>query len=186
MTRAELEHAIRAACDVLGDRRVTVIGSQSVLGQHPDAPASLRQSMEVDIIPDGPPERADLLDGALGLDSLFHAQYGFYVEGVTLDTATLPLGWEQRTRPVQNANTRHATGHCLEVHDLAASKLVAFREKDRDFIRTLLAEGLVRPTTLRQRVAQLPITADVRGVLVPWLQAVIREVCRPPESPVSP
>jgi hypothetical protein len=46
MTRAELEHAIRAACDVSEDDEVYVFGSQAILGQYPDAPASLRQSAE--------------------------------------------------------------------------------------------------------------------------------------------
>lgn len=51
MTRAELEHAIRAACDVSGDDEVYVFGSQAILGQYPDAPESLRQSAEADIAP---------------------------------------------------------------------------------------------------------------------------------------
>lgn len=51
MTRAELEHAIRAACDVSGDNEVYVFGSQAILGQYPDAPESLRQSAEADIAP---------------------------------------------------------------------------------------------------------------------------------------
>lgn len=38
MTREELEHAIRAACDVSGDDEVYVFGSQAILGQYPDAP----------------------------------------------------------------------------------------------------------------------------------------------------
>lgn len=46
MTREELEHAIRAACDVAGDTEVWVFGSQSILGQHPEAPEALRFSVE--------------------------------------------------------------------------------------------------------------------------------------------
>jgi len=41
MTRAELEHAIRAACDVAGDPEIWVFGSQAILGEHPDAPTRL-------------------------------------------------------------------------------------------------------------------------------------------------
>jgi hypothetical protein len=36
MTRAELEHAIRAACDITHDTEVYVFGSQAILGQFPD------------------------------------------------------------------------------------------------------------------------------------------------------
>lgn len=48
MTRDELEHAIRASCDVAGDNAVWVFGPQSLLGQHPEAPEALRFSVEVD------------------------------------------------------------------------------------------------------------------------------------------
>jgi hypothetical protein len=37
MTREQLEHAIRAACDVTGDNEVYVFGSQAILGQYPEA-----------------------------------------------------------------------------------------------------------------------------------------------------
>jgi hypothetical protein len=57
MTREELEHAIRAACDVSGDREVWVFGSQAILGQYPDAPQALRMSAEVDMMPKNRPDR---------------------------------------------------------------------------------------------------------------------------------
>jgi hypothetical protein len=78
MTRSELEHAIRAACDVADDTEVWVFGSQSILGQFPDAPAVLRQSAEADIAPRNHPERVDQIDGALGELSQFHRTHGFY------------------------------------------------------------------------------------------------------------
>jgi len=45
MKRSELEHLIRAAGRIAGDREIVVIGSQAVLGQFPDAPPVLRRSM---------------------------------------------------------------------------------------------------------------------------------------------
>lgn len=42
MTRDQLEHAIRAACDVAEDTEVYVFGSQAILGQFPEAPEALR------------------------------------------------------------------------------------------------------------------------------------------------
>jgi len=66
MTRAELEHAIRAACDVSGDSEVYVFGSQAILGQYPDAPESLRQSAEADIAPVKAIDMVDVIDGNLG------------------------------------------------------------------------------------------------------------------------
>lgn len=72
MTRTELEHAIRAACDVSRDDEVYVFGSQAILGQFPDAPDGVRMSQEADISPKNHPERVDLIDGSLGEESQFH------------------------------------------------------------------------------------------------------------------
>lgn len=44
MTRAQLEHLIRAAADIANDEDIVVIGSQAILGQFPDAPESMRIS----------------------------------------------------------------------------------------------------------------------------------------------
>ena len=59
--------------------------------------------------------------------------------------------------PVRNANTGDGTGLCLEVHDLAISKLVAGRDKDFDFVRGLLRHKLVRAETVRERLALTPV-----------------------------
>jgi hypothetical protein len=90
VTREELEHAIRAACDVADEDQVYVFGSQSILGQFPDAPSALRMSAEIDVSPKAHPERVDAIDGALGELSAFHTAFGFYVHGVPIETATLP------------------------------------------------------------------------------------------------
>jgi hypothetical protein len=156
MTRAELEHAIRPACEVAEDTEVWVFGSQAILGQFPDAPAELRQSAEADVAPKNFPERADRIDAMLGELSLFHETHGFYVHGLSLEAATLPQGWQRRACRVQNANTRGYAGLCVEAHDLAASKLKAFREKDRGFVRVLLAGRLVKPAKLVRMLNSCP------------------------------
>ncbi|HEY5892334.1 MAG TPA: hypothetical protein VIT91_03805 [Chthoniobacterales bacterium] len=51
MNRLELEHIVRAAAGITGKKEFIIVGSQSILGQFPDAPRSLRQSMELDIYP---------------------------------------------------------------------------------------------------------------------------------------
>ena len=66
MNREQLEHAIRAACQVADDQEVYVFGSQAILGEHPDAPEALRASIEVDIQPKSRPGMTDAVDGALG------------------------------------------------------------------------------------------------------------------------
>ena len=153
MKRSELEHLIRAAGKIAGDREIVVIGSQSILGQFPDAPRALLRSMEGDLYPRNKPGQADAVDGAIGEGSRFHEQYGYYAQGVGPDTATLPRGWQRRLVRVENANTDGYAGLCLEVHDLAISKYVAGREKDLEFTRELARHGMTERMVLLERLA---------------------------------
>lgn len=183
MNWEQLEHAIRAACDVANEEVVIVFGSQAILGSHPDASNQLRQSMEVDIAPGSNDSHvADRIDGALGEDSVFNATHGFYVHGLTIDAALFPAGWERRTVKVRGSQAGPGTGLCIEAHDLAASKLAAFREKDRDFVRTLLVDRLVNARKLRLRVQQLPPSRIPADRLLSWLDATVREIHRDPPA----
>lgn len=173
----QLEHAIRAACDVSGDTELIIFGSQAILATVPDAPASLRASIEVDIQAKTFPERTDLIDGILGEDSLFHATHGFYVHGVLVEAATLPVGWEGRTVAVRHpVGTRGGTGHCIEAHDLAASKLVANRDKDRIFVTTLLAEEVVDDAVLLERIEALPVGSERIEQLSRWVSITAEDL----------
>ena len=180
MTRSELEHAIRAACDVSGDNEVYVFGSQAILGQYPDAPASLRQSAEADIAPVKAIDMADVIDWNLGELSTFHGTFGFYVHGLSIDAAVLPAGWQKRAIAVRNENTRNNTGWCVEAHDLAASKLVAFRDKDKDFVRTLLVEKLVGPAKLNRRLDQLSnnprVKPELLAAIKAWISGLLKDI----------
>lgn len=162
MTRTELEHLIRAAADIADDDAIIVVGSQSILAQFPEAPAELRVSVEADVFPRHHPERADLIDGSIGEGSPFHATYGYYAQGVDASTSVLPAGWSERLVPISNANTRGATGWCLDVHDLLIAKAVAGREKDHAFIRDAVRYGMVRADIARTRLAATALEPAVR------------------------
>lgn len=178
MTRDELEHAIRAACDVAGDTEVWVFGSQSILGQYPEASEALRFSVEVDVDPKNRPDKVDAIDGGLGEGSQFHETHGFYVHGVSIETAILARGWQGRTRPIRSANTLNRTGHCLEAHDLAACKLAAWRDKDREFVRIMLRERLIQPNRLVRLINLLPLEEERREMLRRWVDGTVRDLTR--------
>ncbi len=55
----KLEHILRAAGSISGCRDMVVLGSQAILASFPDAPASLRVSVEADVYPLDDPEKAD-------------------------------------------------------------------------------------------------------------------------------
>jgi hypothetical protein len=98
------------------------------------------------------------------------------VHGLSLEAAVLPQGWEKRLVKVQNKNTRGCIGWCLEAHDLAACKLAAFRDQDRDFVRVLLVEGMIKPRKLVSRIKQLPRSLEQLERLVTWVKHTARDL----------
>lgn len=160
MRREELEHVIRAAAAVSGDDELVIVGSQAILGQFPDAPESLLVSREADVYPKNHPERADEIDGSLGDGSYFDSSFGYYAHAVGPETAKAPAGWEERLIPIRSESTGGATGWCLEAHDLVLSKCVAGRERDWEYAREALRNGLVEATELKRRAADLPLPPE--------------------------
>jgi hypothetical protein len=181
MTYEELLHAVRAAAEVAHVDELLVFGSQAILLEHPDAVAELRQSVELDAVARKHPERWELIDGALGEDSPFHRTHGFYVHGVGLETATFPEGWEARavTHTLGSPPVRVITP---EVHDLAASKLAAGRDKDFDYVTVLIKHDYVDTRKLLRRVAKLPGEAATRERLRQWIGAVAVTLSGQPSS----
>lgn len=175
MTYEQLLHAVRAAAEVAQVDELLVFGSQAILLEHPDAVAELRQSVELDAVARNHPERWELIDGPLGEDSPFHRTHGFYVHGVGLETAKFPEGWETRavTHTLGSPPVRVLTP---EVHDLAASKLAAGRDKDFDYVTVLIRHDYVKTHTLLRRVARLPVDDEVRERLRTWIGAVARQL----------
>jgi hypothetical protein len=175
MLRPQLEHIIRAAAAITGAPEFVIVGSQALLGQFPEAPDELLVSMEADVFSLRDPADSDLIDGSIGEGSPFHRTFGYYAHGVSVETAVLPEGWLQRLIPIHNQNTGGGTGLCLEIHDLAVSKLVAGREKDLDFFYGLLRHRLVSTETIRARLKATPISPEKHNNCIIQLERLGRE-----------
>lgn len=169
MRRDQLDHAIRTACQIIQQPEVIVVGSQAILGTYDESqlPTAATMSIEVDILPiadsnDETARLADLIEGVAGELSTFEDLHGFSIDGVDLDTAVLPDGWRDRLVKVQNANTAAPDGEprfaglCLDKEDLCVAKLVAFREKDRNFVAALLKADLVDADLIASRLRTIP------------------------------
>ncbi len=180
MTRGQLEHLLRAAADIADDDTIVVIGSQAILGQFPDAPASMRFSTEADLWPLHHPERADLIEGSIGELSPFHQAFGYYAQGVGEETASLPQGWKERLVVIQNENTRGVRGLCLEIHDLLAAKAIAGRDKDLGFLAEAAAHHLADAEILLGRLS----TVEVDAAILAKARAAIQRAFRqgPPDA----
>ncbi|HEV2375449.1 MAG TPA: DUF6036 family nucleotidyltransferase [Streptosporangiaceae bacterium] len=169
MRRDQLEHAVRAACQIINRPEVIVVGSQSILGtfREEELPTDATMSAEIDILPiaDSNQETArlaDVIERVAGEFSPFEELHGFRIDGVDLQTSALPEGWRDRLVKVQNANTADSTGGhqftgwCLNKEDLCVAKLCALREKDRNFVSALLGAGLVDSVVIAARLATVP------------------------------
>ncbi|MGL5808932.1 MAG: DUF6036 family nucleotidyltransferase [Nocardioides sp.] len=147
MDRLQLAHVLRAACRITEDADVVVLGSQAILGTYDEdeLPAAATMSMEADLAwlaDSAHRERADLVTGAIGELSSFHETNGYYPEGISIQTATLPEGWQERLRTWELASAAPAHPRFLEPYDLAVAKLAAHRAKDLDFVTALIDHGL--------------------------------------------
>lgn len=174
MRRVELEHVLRAASRALEEPDLLVVGSASILGTFPEKmlPLAATRSDEADLasFDDDDGAKATQLDGAIGELSPFHQTNGYYGQGVGITTAKLSPGWRDRLVLYRNRNTTPARGWCLERHDCVASKLAAFREKDREFAEALIAAGLVDARVVRERFAQIEhLDPRLRARALAWL-----------------
>jgi len=71
------------------------------------------------------------------------------------------------------------TGLCIEVHDLAVSKLTAYRQKDKEFVRLLLIEKMIDAKILTERIGTLNIDEQLRERLIRWVNITVEELARP-------
>jgi hypothetical protein len=163
--KTQFEHTVRAAGAILDATEILVIGSQAVHAsinfEFPEAERSIK--VDISAVEDSDGSKADLIDGSIGELSAFQETFGYFAQGVTPDTATLPRGWRKRLVPYCTPATNGITALCLDLHDLWISKAVAGRPKDREFCRALLGRGVVSEKTLRRRLGAVnSIDANLR------------------------
>ncbi len=161
MKKRQVDHVLRAAGRITGQKQFIIVGSQALHGRHPDLADEICRSAEVDLIAKNLPSRTDWLN-AIGADSPFHESYGYYADPVDESTAMLPRGWRGRLVNLPEGDTEGVRGLCLEPHDLAISKYYARREKDLVFTRELAKRGFTTKGRLLALVDATPVGEDIR------------------------
>lgn len=150
MLRPQLEHVIRAASGITGATEIVIVGSQSVLGQFPDAPD----------------DRCIYIPQSRGCRS--HRGFNRRRFAISANVWLLRPRCRRRNggasqeleKPIdsgRNENTGNGCGLYLEIHDLAVAKLVAGREKDCEFIRQLLHHDLAKLPIIEGRLRETPL-----------------------------
>ena len=161
MKKREVDHVLRAAGRITGEKQFIIIGSQSLHGKFPDLADDLVKSFEVDLMSLKNAHRTEWLE-VIGAYSPFHENFGYYADPVDRSTATLPKGWKGRLVNLPPGDTEGVHGLCLDPHDLAIAKYVARREKDLIFTRELARRGLVSQERLLALVDETAIADEVR------------------------
>ena len=172
MKRSEVEHVLRAAAAITQETSFVVVGSQAVLLPFPHAPEELLVSRELDLYPVLHPEKADLIDGAIGAMSSFDQTFGYHADGVGPDTAVMPDDWRTRERLYYVGDV---TVICPEIHDLAVSKCVAGRGKDADFVCALFKHQMIELPIMLVRINQLDAVKFPVQHITQWTQRRARD-----------
>ena len=76
----------------------------------------------------------------------------------------LPKNWEARLIVVNNENTNGVTGYCLEVHDLAISKLIAQRPKDLEFVQELVRHDMIQKKMMLHRLERTDLQKPILSI----------------------
>src|SRR5450755_1544256 len=115
-----LKHLLDATRALAQPERIVVLGSSSLLPEHPDlgeAGQALEGSYDSDLqIAPMQEELAAILGEAVGQGSLFARRHGYYADILRPSIAeTLPAGWQTRLRPAQG----YPDVFTLDPYDLA-------------------------------------------------------------------
>jgi hypothetical protein len=162
MKKHQLDHVLRVAGRITGEKQFVVVGSQALHAQYPDLPDQIRASAEVDLIAKNLAGKTEWLN-AIGADSPFHEEFGFYADPVDETTSILPKGWKGRLVNLPEGDTEGVRALCLEPHDLAIAKYAARREKDLAFTRELARRRITKRKTLLTLVDATPVASEVRA-----------------------
>ena len=149
-----------------------IVGSQAIFAVTDYPPEIVRKSVECDflLLKQMAKSRSEVTE-ILGIFSDYQQQTGFYADALGLATVVLPSGWEKRLVELKDENNTIAA-YCVEIHDVAVSKLMAGREKDFEFLQIAFQAEYLQIETFVER-AQKIIRQSASAALLPRLQKLI-------------
>jgi hypothetical protein len=149
MRREDLRRLFARARDLSGETDYVVLGSLAILGCAIEVPARMAASIDVDAFTKNDPARIFDLAVSLGQGSPFEREYGYYLDPISPQVATLPAGWEGRLTRIQLEASLAAW--FLEPNDAAVSKYARMEPRDREWIRPGLRAGVLSLAILDAR-----------------------------------
>ena len=175
MTKSKLETMLREAGVIARERDFFLFGSQALRAVCSHYPREFPKTLEADLYPRHHPQAWSLLRREMGRGSRFYRKHGVYLDCVDPALATFPDGWMERLIPFRTPRTGGVTAWCLDPHDLFASKLVAWRQKDQQFLRAMLKHKLAKTGIVLKRIEDLPESPSSRVQLKRQLEELVAE-----------
>ena len=179
MNREELEHCLRAVADVTDKRELYLAGSNSVLAHFPEdvIPAVCLEEAEVDVATvEDTEENSYVISSTFWEGSDFVEMYGIEIDGIQLDEIALPNGWQDRLKLIEITppyDDSLISVYALDIYDVAASKTVAHREKDRRWLKALFDANLVSMGEVADRLNEMDLDFEHFMSLRKSLQAIV-------------
>lgn len=163
-----INHVLRSAAAITGHFEFVIVGSAAVIARLRDSvPAPMTVTAEVDIYAfkaSNVEELSDLIDGSIGQESTFHSTFGYFADGVSPETSKMPADWMDRANRYESPESPGVVAIVPEENDIALAKLVAWREKDIDWLREGVAAGVLSLEKMGQRLPQMPKADSGSGI----------------------
>jgi hypothetical protein len=122
------------AARLIGQGEVVVFGSAALAMWIEKAP----RTKDIDIWCD-PPERGELVEALMGIESWYHETHGVYVEVWAPETFVAPSDWRSRARSLRDDTVPGVHLVVPHPHDVLLAKLERWEQADREHARLILA-----------------------------------------------
>jgi hypothetical protein len=152
-----------------------IVGSHSLFAVTEFVPEIVDRSVEADfLLGQHGHEVMEMVRDNLGYTSDFYKQHGYFADPLGMAAVSFTPGWQDRLQPLKDDNDQ-IVARCLELHDLAVSKLIAGRDKDLIFLCDLLDSRMILMAALMERAETIRETA-FEGALLPRLERFLNHL----------
>jgi hypothetical protein len=151
-----------------------IVGSQAIFAITDFPPEIVRKSVECDyLLQTNLAKLRSVLTEKLGIFSNYQQEKGFFADILGLATVVLPKDWEKRLVELKTEDGQ-ILAFCVEIHDVAVSKLMAGREKDFEFLQIAFQADYLKISNFIERT-KLILDSPACEALLPRLQKLIEK-----------
>ncbi len=175
MKRWQFFDLIRRVSDLTKITEPVIVGSHSLFAVTEFVPEIVDRSVEADfLLGQHGHEMMEMVRDNLGHLSDFYEKHGYFADPLGMAVVSFTPGWQDRLQPLKDDNGQ-VVARCLEIYDLAVSKLIAGRDKDLIFLCYLLDSRMILMEAFMERAETIKETA-FEGALLPRLERFLNHL----------